>query len=348
MMSHSSEDKLIYSSNLSEKKPVSLLTTFSSAFPGKIQTSFQELVNLQDELITLMLENACLDWLHHGFKIESGDLKDNDMEFGLIIKMGEFDTRTRTIVVDNHSFNILRTLMHELAHACIFFIFQPATLAFCASTPHTQQTFFRPINVNFNPSELKLKKCVRDDRKNLPRFDEIDSLFSPEIDESIEAKDFNFNIKKMLLVFELSLFFANISAAYKGDIFDEKSLVEIFPFYMELRAMIMKLAKEYQIEKKYALAVLERYLPRLHDYFETDLKRIIKHRLRDLLDDVGRGYTSAVIHQADKGNDWVYEADRKQVIRGFWHERLKRVTDYSFFNFDSDANEKNKSLSCKL
>ncbi len=121
------------------------------------------------------------------------------------------------------------------------------------------------------------------------------------------------------LQFRLLQFFNRLEHAYKFNIFDENILREIFPFYIELRISILELAEVHNQDKKQALADLHNYLPRLHDYFETDIKRILKHRLQYFIQHNGlEEYKCLSLNQAqlktDKNSELIYESDLRQLL----------------------------------
>lgn len=320
------------------KTGISLLESFSIYFQvldkksgDDFHQSFLQLVDLDDDLTSLLLENAYLDYLHHSFTIEAGEPK---QKVNGLIAAGSFDGLGRLLTITKDAPDRTKTLIHELAHAITFFVFKPRQMTFGASVPYAQkQTFFPRTSQPFNPAELKFKHCVLEDEKHLHSLYNP-YLFSPEIDECLDS-NFDFIKKRMLIKSQLNCFFSHIKTAYEADLLSEKSLAEIFPFYIEIRASLLILAKDYRISKEHALAVLEKHLPKLHAYFETDVKRIIKNRLRDLLAEVGRHYSSSILSDTIP-NDYVTNADLAHVIRGFWYERLIRKTGYEFINWKKE------------
>lgn len=345
--------KIKHSISNEKEKPWTILQAFSHYLSMLDKSTgiglakdFQKLVSLNDDLISLMLENAYLDHQYHGLNIAPSSME--MAEDVHMLKSGEFDGRTRTISVASDLPIKIETFMHELAHAATFFLFKPSPLTFGVSVPHAQKAF-RDRRDLFNPAELKFKQCVREDKENL-NVDLDSSLFSAEIDDLHSDSD-NFTIRKLLLNYNFSTFFSHIEMGYDPDIYSEKSLAEIFPFYINIRTSLLLLANDFYIDKSHAIAVLERRLPRLHDYFETDIKRLLKNRLRDLLDDVGHGYESSCVTKTTEMSS-VTKADLNIVIRGFWHERLERATGYSFFVRDKnkkneDGVEDNQGKLCK-
>lgn len=291
---------------------------------------FREYVELDDDLITLIFENSYFDIRYHGLKIIS---QQGTIGEGLKIKAGEFDFLSRTLAIDMDMPIAGDTFIHELAHAAIFYLFRPKFMSVGKLTPYTE-----PLLTNqkfpFNISELKFKQCIREDMANQKMPGAY--LFSPAIDYQYRLNK-RFVFQSAMIKQQISSFFSNIQACYSQDIYHEKSSGEIFSFYMQLRASLLLLAHAYNIDKDYPIAVLSNHFPRLHSYFETDVKRLLKSRLKDLLDDQGHGLKSNVIKMPLTKNNYVTNADLKYIVRGFWHERLRKGTGYSFFQDQSEA-----------
>lgn len=288
---------------------------------------FLQLKDLDDPLITLILENLAIDTEFHHLKFGIMDI-----EFvGTRMTMGRFNYLNGMIWVSINS-NLFKTLIHEMAHASVFFIFRPTQMLQPAIFPCEQkQTFLKNSELEFNPAELKFKQCVRHDKKHLEENMFEKFLFSPEIDLQ---QSIDFWKRSVELQSSLSQFFTNIETSYQAKMQDNTALKEVFSFYMEIRASLLQLAKDYHIEKKSAMAVLHRYLPRLHDYFETDIKRILRHRLRyeindKLLFDHHCLSFSQFPFISSKSSEMMYKNDVKQLIQGFSFEKMRAFPESS-------------------
>jgi hypothetical protein len=109
-----------------------------------------------------------------------------------------------------------------------------------------------------NPSALKFKQCVREDL----RLRNQNHFFPMGVAAS--------NAEERFPVEE---------RYFPEGILESNSLEEIFPMYMEYRYDLLRTAAAKGITKESALNVLAEKLPRLHDYFETDVKKVLKYRL---------------------------------------------------------------------
>jgi len=333
----------INSTLFSKNTPMFIFDMLSLYFPPFDQTHetsfykmFRDYVALNDDLISLIFENSYFDIKCHCLKIMH-QRATTDENFK--IKKGEFDCLSRTIAMDLDLPFAHETFIHELSHSAIFFLFKPHSKIFGKVTPYTEQLSSRAKSF-FNPSELKFKQCIRED---MAKHQEIgDYLFSPVIDMQF-FYDGQFSLRSFMIKAHISSFFSDIQSNYTQDIYSEDSSKEIFSFYMQLRGSLLLLAHDYNISKSDAIAILEKHFPRLHAYFETDIKRLLKNRLRDLINDQGRDLKSSILKPSLIKNNFVKNADLNYVIRGFWYERLARGTGYLFFlknhpenNIDTD------------
>lgn len=303
---------------------------------------FQKLADLDDKLILLILENIAIDVKLHGMTFECINFQSNaDRCF----KFGEFDALERALKFSITPF-LFNTFIHELTHACVSFTFRPQNIAGkLASVPHDQHnTVFKNSKAKFNPAELKFKQCVREDYQKQKTADMSGFLFSPTID--LQSHDCS--MRCLDLRFSLKDFFTKIEESYKSGIFDEVALAEIFSHYMEIRANLMQFAKDYNIEKKEAMKILAKHLPRLHDYFETDIKRVLGHRLRYFIEShaLYSRYDSLNFSASSFSNinspDLNYDRDISQIVRGFVPDVFLRSQGYmqpnvSTENLESDV-----------
>lgn len=123
----------------------------------------------------------------------------------------------------------------------------------------------KDVNWEINPSELKFRQCVtRDLSINKKR----------ELTKNNKLNIFIMTNEK------LNNFFNRIEEIYETEIFTCKALQEILPIYMELRFEILRYANMHKIPMSDALNVLKTKLPHIHDYCETDFRKILKTRLR--------------------------------------------------------------------
>ncbi len=290
-----------------------LAEQMNKAKAKSILPDFLQLVSFNDELITLILENLSIDVMYHQLTF---DILSSQYRQDGLVQLGNFDFILSQIGLnlDNHPFvtqPLLVSLMHEMAHACVYFTYQDyaSVLSFAIIPWDSQQTFFKNSNIEFNPAQLKFKQCVRADNEHLKKMslDNIEAFFPAAITDK-ERND---------LKLRLCRFFSHIENAYQKDLFSNQALSEVFSFYMEIRAFLLFFAQQFQIEKKAMLNVLAQTLPKLHDYFETDVKRILKNRLDYSVKHYGITHLLSLNNTRTDQSSWVYKNDVRQLVRQF-------------------------------
>jgi hypothetical protein len=251
-----------------------------------------ELVNLEDDLILLVLEISSIDVMFHQLTFQLATVAPAQNN---CLRLGSFSPSTRVATLSVNEL-LFSTMIHEIAHACGYFTFKRDDTEPFATRPYPT------THANdFNPAKLKFLRCTREDKWRLQNNRVDDYLFSHDIDR-LFANTLA-GVQVYFFKFALKNFFSHIEEMYKGNLHDEKVLNEIFPFYIDMRAKLFKFSKESNLNRQTALLPLERYLPYLHQYFETDLKRTLQHRL----------YNSTVFYHLE---------DYKSLVMPFFFSRI--------------------------
>jgi hypothetical protein len=294
-----------------------LSTTVQNGSP--LVSCFLDLIDLGDDFILLVLENTSIDLMFHGLSFEIStriEIVNNMQRLGLFC----MDTKTVTIALSPAVFS---TLIHEIAHACTYFTFRRNVTNLPETPPHPPSHPYE-----FNPAKLKFLRCVNEDKWRLKYGIAEDYLFSPQIDTLFQTPVFIIKVNDLKCA--LKKYFAQIEYCYEVEINHEAGLNEIFPFYIEIRAKLLKFAKDYGIPKHMAYDTLERYLPKLHQYFETDIKRILQHRLyHSIVLYEMKDFNSLVLSSffaRVKASGPVYKGDVKNLLRDHWTEYLQTAT----------------------
>lgn len=218
----------------------------------ELRKSIAFLFELDDELITLLLENSAIDILLSGLTVSlSSTVIDLDKTI-----FGQFSKKHNSVSVYNHHWNdFAGTIIHELTHAVCFYMFvidklnrnlQPKNILNFLKQAETVAELPLPVGVDdlFNAAYLKFKKCVRDD-------------LGISIAGSVGKQFFN-----------------AIQQTYNPDMQSRHSLREVFSFYVELRVSLLRSHSKQDVDR-----LLRTQLPRLHDYFELDIKKQLYSRI---------------------------------------------------------------------
>ncbi|MDR3501523.1 MAG: hypothetical protein P4L79_02975 [Legionella sp.] len=243
----------------------------SHAMLTRINDTYDNLMELDDHIIKLIIENSAADALLHNLKLHIEDPEAQVGLYGHYSYAGAFRMPLRTVVIadmgSDRDYGAL--VAHELTHAVSALAFRFDVPAFEAGLKNRlidskmQAYLAKPIlpctsddNQIFNPEILKFKQCVRED---YARFLQEKRSFSgePRLDD----------------------YFENLERRFPEGILETESLCEVLPIYMECRVQLFKRVKENKMTKEQALRHLEEQLPRIHDYVETDFKKVLQQRL---------------------------------------------------------------------
>jgi hypothetical protein len=129
---------------------------------------------------------------------------------------------------------------------------------------------------------------------------------------------------------QLNLFFSTIEITYETSIQDPVGLSEVFSFYVQYRAQCLEFAAVYNIAPERALHFIQNKLPMLHNYFETDIKRLMQNRLMYFmttykLDFSQSHYCSRYPTKSPVQASWMAGQDTNKLFRGFCAENLNRM-----------------------
>lgn len=281
------EDDSFFKNNFKKEKTSPLVSIIkfcihhspavSSDTLKNVLASFDALSSNQDELTLLVLENCLLDVLLHKQKIQIRDFTECR---GSDCCGGSFCAATRTISIINfpNLMDFSNVLIHEFMHAvsCFAFRFDPfpwslgySDSAFSYAVSKFLSPSILPHHVGdnlpreyefqyLNPSALKFKQCVREDLKH--------------------AKEDTMQLN-ITTTEKLDKFFSDFERHFPDGILENNALEEILPVYMECRIELLQIANAQGLSKEQALNALANKLPRIHDYCETDLKKVLAHRL---------------------------------------------------------------------
>lgn len=254
----------------------------------KLKDSFHDLLALDDDLILLILENNAINALIHKQQIFLEAISAQfDREERITPHAGRFEKHERRVTIINERLDYSDTLIHELTHAAIGFTFSfdPWPVQHRLSLFNDEE-FRRKIFVDnmvkfrqapgfphpayeashkknsFNIAALKFKQCVYRDLHNYIEKEEC-NIFSVRYDISRNIASLMHMLKSMM--------------AEKGD--GVELLQEILPYYIQCRAEILKIAKDKKLPASEAYNMLAEAMPNIHAYCETDIKKVLKHRL---------------------------------------------------------------------
>lgn len=273
----------------------------SEADLANLLALYERLLANQDEITLLIMEITALNIITHGqtVHIESYEdqLKNKDKHSS--IYLGQFDQLRKSITIAKYPYlnDFLHVVIHEFTHAVsgFTFAFDPRTDVASNdlglySKDTAKQLFFNamddfynpplpyptkknpllhekstkikyryPESMKINPAALKFQQCVREDLRNATQAKTIPDIMGKYID----------------------LYFSRLKREFPNDDFSaERNLAEVLPIYMELRTRIVALAKQQGHGINYALNLLAKHTPRIHDYCETDFKKVLSARLR--------------------------------------------------------------------
>lgn len=254
-------------------------------------SSFDELISFDDELTVLILDNIGIHVALNKLKIVIKNFSDQ-MHINEITHSGSFTLATRAVIVctSQNPTHYTSTLIHELTHAVSGFAFRfdpfPCMEYYNYPMPRHVKEFiedpvlpypmrnssiFYPMryylmnqSITLNPAKLKFNYCAREDIKkfNLENATAITSTVGSSANlDSLLWDLHNFHLENPEKI---------------------ENHEEIFPIYMELRIELLRLAKEKSLPKETTYDALSTILPRIHDYSETDIKKLLKYRLDNL------------------------------------------------------------------
>jgi hypothetical protein len=258
-------------------------------------TALDVLYSLDDKLTLLILENTLADIFHSKLKIHIRPEQDKTP--------GKFSLATRNIEINNselhQDFSLdTRILLHEMTHAVSCFAFRldpfvakeildekgygdivgiqsyikqsmaefiknPLNPYHPSKNAHSLRKFSQVGENKFaeglNPAELKFKHCVKEVADKIK--EDGCAYFSEDKDFSTTA-----------LSLQESIFDPH-------NIDKPQDLEEVFSRYMECRLHLLNKAKQNSIPADQVFTLLEKLAPKLHDYFETDVKKLLQYRL---------------------------------------------------------------------
>jgi len=274
-----------------------------------LYASLDLLFSNKDELTLLILENVALDIILHNLKTRFM----NALEcVGSDCCSGSFSPARGISIVNFPGANdFYNTLIHEFTHAvsCYAFRFVPLPLRPDFTPLFYKEAFAqfisRPILPypdsggwekykyhNINPAALKFKYCVREDYKysNTPSDMMVDGISSEKLDN----------------------FFPILERLFPNALLENASLEEILPVYMECRVELLRMADVNGFPREHALGILARKLPRIHDYSETDLRKVLKYRLECFEDELhSRGIESEFLKDQTSHSDMIRTVFKK-------------------------------------
>lgn len=251
-----------------------------------VLTSLKQLSTNKDPLTLLVIENALLDIFLHRQKIQILDFTECR---GSSCCSGSFCRATRTItLVDFHDQDFSQVLIHEFMHAvtCFAFSFDPF--------PFTE--FFSPFSKPFNEKIFPISLATFLNTPTLP-FPDEDNLFKSSRFNKLNPAALKFlycvreDVKHLqqsqhVTIEKIDHFFSNLERRFPAGIFTREALEEILPAYMECRIELLRIAKNEGVSTRLALTTLAEKLPHIHAYCETDLKKILLHRLEKFQPDL--------------------------------------------------------------
>jgi hypothetical protein len=236
-----------------------------------VNDAYDNLMALDDHIIKLIIENCAMDALLHNLKLHVEDPETQVRLYGHYSYAGSFRFPLRTVVIadmgSGHDYEMV--VAHELTHAVSALAFRfdvPAFEFWLKNKPKASKVsdyLAAPLlpctfsdNQMFNPQILKFKQCVREDYAGSLQ-EKSSSSGEPRLDN----------------------YFENLERRFPDGILETDSLCEVLPIYMECRVQLLKLVKENKMTKEQALRHLEEQLSRIHDYVETDFKKVLQQRL---------------------------------------------------------------------
>jgi hypothetical protein len=276
-----------------------IVTSNETARKKRVQNlldGLDELFAYDDPLTLLILENTVIDILHSKLKIH--------LTQGNAIHAGVFSILSRGIEINDVSelqydsatmdANIL---LHEMTHAvaCFGFRIDPFALQQFFKVAGYGDSFGAKITVE---AELKefiknhhlpypsqpnsrffnfMGKLHSDDRKKFrelnPARHKFDYCVREDVARITKQNYFNFPEDERFndLAWNLQ------SCMYNPN--RPAELGEVFSRYMECRLHLLRKAKENAIPENETFKLLEKISPKVHAYFETDVKKILHLRL---------------------------------------------------------------------
>lgn len=124
--------------------------------------------------------------------------------------------------------------------------------------------------------------------------------------------------------------------------FNDATLAEALPYYMQCRAKIIRIAKQKNIPLREAFDLLAESMPHIHTYCETDFKKVLRHRLEYYHAFIHlRGYYSVYMtkHPINKSNS-VKTSFIEDGNLTLYHTQnhIKRPLEFSCAMFSQKAN----------
>lgn len=320
------------------------LSRFLIGYP-EYRQGLTDVRNFNDPLVSLILENAAIHAMFHRLtiKIIEHSIKENNIFFenGKYISSGSFLPSTGTIIIylsDSPPLldSFLTVLMHELTHAVTFYLFKPGKELEPPTAPYPFKDRYLYSKSyeekHFNPAELKFKHCVRKDLENFKNFKTPEDIIPQHIKDDYLQLSSETQTHLHVCLYEILKSFEHIGEVYQSSIFEKKGMAEIFPQYMEYRLELLLLSKKHHFKSEFALNILKNAFPNLTDYFETDVKRILKHSLLFYIDRYSLyerySFFSGKENPYNELNNNICKEDLDKLIRGYDRKHLVDLFKY--------------------
>jgi hypothetical protein len=252
----------------------------------------EKLFALEDQLTLLVLENTLVDMLHSKVIIHISKEQD--------IHPGKFSLANRFIVISDSEWHKssrvekdAAILLHEMAHAvsCFAFRIDPFLM---------KQSFEEHGYGDLKEVQRAVKQAMTDfiKKPQLPYSSKKKATFNNQTNEYTDGLNpaelkFNQCIREVAakikqdgyLHFDDDAGFDVLASSLQEcihDTFNEtkpQNLEEVFSRYMECRLYLLNKTQHNSIPSDKTFELLKELSPRLHDYFETDVKKLLLHRL---------------------------------------------------------------------